>query len=112
MLRIGVKPVLAASVFGSALGLLLTGAIGIHPSHAGHLLPGMIVLGLSPGVGFPAFGNASLHELTIQGSSPAAGVQNAMYQTGRALSNRAKSPVHLRTDGYASMRPLMLGWRP
>jgi EmrB/QacA subfamily drug resistance transporter len=85
MPRIGVKPVLATGFFGVALGLFLTSTIGVDTGYASHILPGMIVLGLSSGISFPAFGNASLHEVTGQDSSLASGVQNAMQQIGGAL---------------------------
>ena len=45
----------------------------------------MIVLGLGSGLCFPAIGNASLHEVTVQDSSLASGVQSAMQQVGGAL---------------------------
>ncbi|MFL6062036.1 MAG: DHA2 family efflux MFS transporter permease subunit [Marmoricola sp.] len=85
MPKIGVKPVLTTGFFGVALGLYLTSTIGVDTSYAAHVLPGMIVLGLSSGISFPAFGNASLHEVTGQDSSLAAGVQSALQQIGGAL---------------------------
>ncbi|MDT4977014.1 MAG: hypothetical protein QOG98_2772 [Pseudonocardiales bacterium] len=85
MPRVGVKPLLAAGFFSCAVGLFLTGGIGIHSAYASGVLPGMIILGLGSGLCFPAIGNASLHEVTGQDSSLASGVQSAMQQVGGAL---------------------------
>jgi EmrB/QacA subfamily drug resistance transporter len=85
MPKVGVKPLLTGGYFLCATGLWLTSSIHIDTSYAGHILPGMIVLGLGSGISFPALGNASLHEVTGQDSSLASGVQNAMQQVGGAL---------------------------
>lgn len=96
MPRIGVKPVLAAGFFGTGLGLYLTSTIGADTSYAGHILPGMVVLGLSSGISFPGFGNASLHEVTGQDSSLASGVQSAMQQIGGALGLATLATLAIR----------------
>jgi len=96
MPKVGVKPVLATGFFGVALGLYLTSTIGIDTTYAGHILPGMIVLGLSSGISFPAFGNASLHEVTGQDSSLASGVQSAMQQVGGALGLATLATLAIR----------------
>jgi len=96
MPRIGVKPVLAAGFFGTGLGLFLTSMIGIDTGYASHILPGMIVLGFSSGICFPAFGNASLHEVTGQDSSLASGVQSAMQQIGGALGLATLATLAIR----------------
>jgi len=56
----------------------------------------MIVLGLASGISFPAFGNASLHEVTGQDSSLASGVQNAMQQIGGALGLATLATLAIR----------------
>ncbi len=96
MPRIGVKPILAVGFFGSALGLFLTGTIGVDTSYAGHILPGMIVLGLFSGICFPGAGNASLHEVTIQDSSLAAGIQSAIQQIGGAMGLATLATLAIR----------------
>jgi EmrB/QacA subfamily drug resistance transporter len=85
MPRLGVKPLLTGGFLLCAVGLWLTAAIEVHASYPGHILPGMIVLGVGSGISFPAIGNASLHQVTGQDSSLASGVQNAMQQVGGAL---------------------------
>jgi EmrB/QacA subfamily drug resistance transporter len=85
MPRLGVKPLMAASFFGAAAGLLTTSWIQPGTSYLGGILPGMIVLGVFSGMGFPASANAALHQVTGQDASLASGVQTAMQQTGGAL---------------------------
>ncbi len=99
MPRLGVKPVLAVGFFGTGLGLFLTSTIGVDTTYAGHILPGMIVLGFSAGISFPAFGNASLHEVTGQDSSLASGVQSAMQQIGGALGLATLATLAIRHAG-------------
>ena len=96
MPKIGVKPLLAAGFFGCALGLFLTSTVDVHSSYAGHILPGMMVLGLFSGLSFPAIGNASLHEVTGQDSSLASGVQNAMQQIGGAIGLATLATLAIR----------------
>ncbi len=96
MPRIGVKPLLTLGFFGSAVGLLLTSSIDVHASYAGSVLPGMIALGLSSGLTFPAIGNAALHEVTGQDASLASGVQTAMQAIGGAIGLSCLVTVALR----------------
>lgn len=96
MPRLGVKPLLAGGFFGCALGLVLTSTITVDSTYIGHIMPGMIVLGLASGISFPAIGNASLHEVTGQDSSLASGVQNAMQQIGGALGLATLATLGLR----------------
>ncbi|MEU9826050.1 MFS transporter [Micromonospora chersina] len=85
MPKLGVKPILAAGFFGAALGLFLTSGIDVGASYASHVLPGMIVFGLSSGAVAPAIANAALHKVTGQDASLASGVQQAVQQVGSAL---------------------------
>jgi EmrB/QacA subfamily drug resistance transporter len=85
MSKLGVKRLIAVGFIGVALGLLLTSGIGVDSSYLTGVLPGMLVLGLSSGLIFPALTNASLHGVTGQDSSLASGVQAAVQQIGGAL---------------------------
>jgi len=96
MPKVGVKPLLSAGFFGCALGLWLTSTVDVNSSYAGHILPGMMVLGLFSGISFPAIGNASLHEVTGQDSSLASGVQNAMQQIGGAIGLATLATLAIR----------------
>jgi MFS family permease len=85
MPRLGVKALLVAGFLGSALGFQLTSQIDPHSTYASGVLPGMILLGFSSGLTFPAMGNAALHQVTGQDASLASGVQTAMQAVGGAL---------------------------
>jgi MFS family permease len=74
-----------AGFLGSAVGLYLASQIDPHSTYASSVLPGMILLGFSSGLTFPAIGNAALHEVTGQDASLASGVQSAMQAVGGAL---------------------------
>ena len=121
MPRLGVKPLLAVSFVGCAVGLFLTSRLGVGSTYFSGIFPGMVVLGFFSGISFPAVGNASLHEVTGQNSSLASGVQSAMQQVGGAIGlsclvtlalRHAASQMHhgigqasASTSGYA------LAWR-
>ena len=83
--KVGVKPLMAASFFGAAVGLLLASRIHAASSYLGGVLPGMLVLALFCGLSFAPTMNAALHRVTGQDSSLASGVQNTMQQIGGAL---------------------------
>jgi hypothetical protein len=85
MPRIGVRPLVAASLFGTAGGLVLTSAIRPGSSYLGGVLPGMIILAVFCGLGFAPIMNAALHQVTDQDSSLASAVQNTVAQLGSAL---------------------------
>jgi EmrB/QacA subfamily drug resistance transporter len=121
MPRLGVKPLLAGGFFGSAVGLYFTSSITVGTSYAGHILPGMMMLGFFSGISFPAMGNASLHEVTGQDSSLASGVQSAMQQVGGAIGLSCLVTLALRhaagqmhhgvLPSVASTQGYVLAWR-
>jgi hypothetical protein len=61
MPRLGVRPLMSASYFGAAVGLLLSSQVGVGSSYLGGVLPGMVVLAVSFGLGFAPAMNAALH---------------------------------------------------
>lgn len=89
MPKVGVKRLLALGFALDAVGMALSTRIGAADPHsisyAADILPGMILLALGSGLSFPAIGNASLHEVTGEDSSLAAGLQQAIQQIGGAL---------------------------
>jgi predicted MFS family arabinose efflux permease len=85
MPKLGVKAMLAVGFFGCALGMGLTSGIDVHSAYLSGIVPGMVILGFSSGLCFPATGNAALHEVTGQDSSLASGVQSMMQQVGGAI---------------------------
>jgi len=103
MPRLAVKPLLTAAPLGMAAGLALTSGIGIGTSYAGGILPGMLVLAVFVGMGFPALTNAALHQVTGQDSSLAAGVQSATQAVGGALGVACLVTLALRqTDSQVT----------
>jgi EmrB/QacA subfamily drug resistance transporter len=85
MPKVGVKALMTTGFAIDAVGLLLTSGISVHTSYWSDIFPGMVVLGFGSGLCFPAFTNASLHEVTAQDSGLASGVQNAMQQIAGAV---------------------------
>jgi EmrB/QacA subfamily drug resistance transporter len=85
MPKVGVKALMTTGFVIDAVGLLLTSGIEVNTSYWSDIFPGMVVLGFGSGLCFPAFTNASLHEVTAQDSGLASGVQNAMQQIAGAV---------------------------
>jgi len=85
MPKVGVKALLTTGFSIAAAGMLLTSGIEVGSTYWSDIFPGMVVLGFGSGLSFPAFGNASLHEVTHQDAGLASGVQNAMQQIAGAL---------------------------
>ena len=85
MPKVGVKALLTTGMVLGAVGMVLTSGIGVGASYWSDIFPGMVVLGFGSGLSFPAFGNASLHQVTAQDSGLASGVQNAMQQIAGAI---------------------------
>jgi hypothetical protein len=96
MPRLGVRPVWCASYFGAAIGLLMNSQVHLGSSYFTGIMPGMIVLAVSFGLGFPPAMNAALHLVTGQDSSLAAGVQGTMQQVGGALGLAGLATLALR----------------
>lgn len=85
MPKLGVRPLMGISFYGSAAGLLLTSQVNVGSSYFGGILPGMVVLAVFCGLGFAPMMNAALHQVTGQDSSLASGVQGTVQQVGAAL---------------------------
>jgi EmrB/QacA subfamily drug resistance transporter len=119
--RVGVKSLIAASFFGSAVGLLLTSQIHVGSSYLGGVLPGMIVLAIFCGLSFAPMMNAALHQVTGQDSSLASGVQSTMQQLGGALGlaclvtlalrNAATQVSHGTSAGVAAAHGYAISFR-
>jgi EmrB/QacA subfamily drug resistance transporter len=85
MPRVGVKRLLGTAFMICAVGLWLSSGISTDTQYWSGIVPGMVVLGFGSGLSFPSIGNASLHEVTVQDSSLASGVQAAFQQIGGAI---------------------------
>jgi EmrB/QacA subfamily drug resistance transporter len=121
MPKVGVKALLTTGFAIAAAGLLLTSGIEAGSGYWSDIFPGMVVLGFGSGLSFPAFGNASLHEVTHQDAGLASGVQNAMQQIAGALGlavlvtlayRHAASLMHHGTDPrVATVKGYVLSYR-
>jgi MFS family permease len=85
MRRLGSRTLLGVGLIGAGVALLISSAISPHSSYLPGVLPGMIVLGVSSGVIFPASSNAAFHLIEEKDLSIAAAVQSVMQQVGTAL---------------------------
>jgi EmrB/QacA subfamily drug resistance transporter len=94
--RIGVKPLLATGGVFVAAGVLLLTRIAPHGSWPSQVLPALLVLGVGSGLSFAAFGNASVHDVSEQDASLAAGVQSSAQQIGGAVGLAVLATLALR----------------
>jgi EmrB/QacA subfamily drug resistance transporter len=85
MPKVGVKALMTTGFLICAIGMYLTSGIEVGSTYWSDIFPGMVILGFGSGLCFPAFGNASLHEVTHQDAGLASGVQNAMQQIAGAV---------------------------
>lgn len=85
MPKVGVKALMTTGFLIGAVGLFVTSGIEVGSTYWSDIFPGMVILGFGSGLCFPAFGNASLHEVTHQDAGLASGVQNAMQQIAGAV---------------------------
>jgi EmrB/QacA subfamily drug resistance transporter len=85
MPRLGVRAVLTLGLFGAAVAMLVAAGITPASNYVVGVLPGMLILGFSSGVSFPAASNASLHQVTGQDAGLASGVQSTAGSIGGAI---------------------------
>jgi EmrB/QacA subfamily drug resistance transporter len=121
MPKLGVRPLMAISFYGSAAGLLLTSRVGVGSSYFGEILPGMVVLALFCGLGFAPMMNAALHQVTGQDAGLASGVQGTVQQVGAALGlsclvtfalrHAASQVSHHVAPGVAAAQGYVLAFR-
>jgi predicted MFS family arabinose efflux permease len=101
MPKIGARWLLTVGFLLAGTGLLLVGQITTTSEYVSGVLPGMVVLALGAGLSFPAFGIASLHEVSGQDASLASGVQNAVQQVGGAIGLAVLATIALRHTSHA-----------
>jgi EmrB/QacA subfamily drug resistance transporter len=94
--RIGLKPLLSAGSLLTAVGVLLLSRIAVHGSYVDDTLPALIVTAFGSGLSFAAFGNASMHDVSGQDASLAAGVQSTSQQVGGAVGLAVLATMALR----------------
>jgi predicted MFS family arabinose efflux permease len=121
MPKLGVKALMTTGFLASAVGMFVTSGVDVGSTYWSDIFPGMVILGFGSGLCFPAFGNASLHEVTHQDAGLASGVQNAMQQIAGAVglavlvtlaSRHAAGLIGLGTDPrIATVKGYALSYR-
>jgi EmrB/QacA subfamily drug resistance transporter len=94
--RVGLKPLLFAGSLFVAAGVLLLSRISVHGSYVSQTLPALVVMAFGSGLSFAAFGNASMHDVSGQDASLAAGVQSTSQQVGGAVGLAVLATLALR----------------
>jgi EmrB/QacA subfamily drug resistance transporter len=94
-----VRWTLSAAFAFSAAGLLLLSRIPVHGSYLGSVLPGLAVLAVGLGLGFPALQNAALHQVSERDAGLGSGVQTTVQALGGAIGNAVFLTVALRHAG-------------
>jgi EmrB/QacA subfamily drug resistance transporter len=102
MPKIGARWLLTVGFALAGTGLLLVSQITTTSEYVSGVLPGMVVLAIGAGLSFPAFGIASLHEVSGQDASLASGVQNAVQQVGGAIGLAVLATIALRHTSHAA----------
>jgi EmrB/QacA subfamily drug resistance transporter len=94
--RVGLKPLLFAGSLFVAAGVLLLSRISVHGSYVTETLPAILVMAFGSGLSFAAFGNASMHDVSGQDASLAAGIQSTSQQVGGAVGLAVLATLALR----------------
>jgi len=94
--RVGMKSILVTGAVFVAGGLALMSRITVHGSYFSQIFPAEVVTGFGSGLSFAAFGNASMHEVSGQDASLAAGVQSTFQQVGGAVGLAVLATIALR----------------
>jgi predicted MFS family arabinose efflux permease len=99
--KVGMKSILITGASFVAVGLALMSRITVHGSYLGQILPAEVVIAFGSGLSFAAFGNASMHEVSGQDASLAAGVQSTFQQVGGAVGLAVLATMALRSSNSA-----------
>jgi predicted MFS family arabinose efflux permease len=99
--KAGIKPILVTGAVFMAVGLALMSRITVHGSYLGQIFPAEVVIAFGSGLSFAAFGNASMHEVSGQDASLAAGVQSTFQQVGGAVGIAVLATMALRHSNSA-----------
>jgi EmrB/QacA subfamily drug resistance transporter len=94
--KLGVKMLLSAGFVFVAAGVFLLSHITVGGSYWTEALPGLLVMAFGSGILFSTFGVASMHDVSGQDASLAAGVQSTAQQVGGAVGLAVLSTIALR----------------
>jgi EmrB/QacA subfamily drug resistance transporter len=94
--KIGVKVLLSAGFVFVAAGVFLLSRITVGGSYWSEAFPGLVVMAFGSGILFATFGVASMHDVSGQDASLAAGVQSTAQQVGGAVGLAVLATLALR----------------
>jgi EmrB/QacA subfamily drug resistance transporter len=94
--KVGVKVLLSAGFVFVAVGVFLLSRITVDGSYWTEALPGLAVMAFGSGILFSTFGVASMHEVSGQDASLAAGMQSMAQQVGGAIGLAVLATLALR----------------
>ncbi|MEU5974173.1 MFS transporter [Streptomyces sp. NPDC047315] len=111
--RFGVRPPLVVSFVVSAIGMLMLSRVSEGDGYAAAVLPGVIVVSVASGLGFPALAIAAVTDTTERDAGLGSALLSSVQQIGGAVGIAALvslaasqgDPVHgsgdAATDGFA-----------
>jgi EmrB/QacA subfamily drug resistance transporter len=94
--KLGIKPLMLTGFVLVGIGTLLFARISVGGDYPTEVLPAMIVSGLGSGLAFMGFGNAAVHQVSLEDASLASGVQNSLQQVGGAIGLAVLASIALR----------------
>jgi EmrB/QacA subfamily drug resistance transporter len=94
--KIGVRVLLSAGFVFVAAGVFLLSRITVGGFYWSEAFPGLVVMAFGSGIMFATFGVASMHDVSGQDASLAAGVQSTAQQVGGAVGLAVLSTLALR----------------
>jgi hypothetical protein len=94
--KVGAKVLLSAGFVFVAAGLFLLSRITVDGSYWTEAFPGLVVMAFGSGILFATFGVASMHDVSGQDASLAAGVQSTAQQVGGAVGLAVLATLALR----------------
>ena len=116
VMRLGIKPPLAAGLLCASVGLVLFARAPVGGTFVVDVLPSMILLGLGAGIAFNPVLLAAMSDVAPEESGLASGVVNTAFMMGGALglavlaSLAASRSDSLRGDGHGPLDALVGGY--
>ena len=99
MPRTGPRPVVAAGMVLSAVGLVLLAQLGVHASYATQVLPGLTIMGAGIGLVFPPATNLATFGVDAADAGVASALVNTTTQVGGSLGTALLSTLAATAAG-------------
>lgn len=91
--RIGARPIVAAGMLLTAVGLVLLAQLGVHASYATQVLPGLTIMGAGIGLVFPPATNLATFGVDADDAGVASALVNTTTQVGGSLGTALLSTL-------------------